>query len=45
MASVPVELSPPSHVDNTEELVIIDDLDELANAAIVMGCGDDNPYR
>ncbi len=23
----------------------INDLDALADAAIVMGCGDDNPYR
>jgi hypothetical protein len=45
MGSVPVELNPPGPVEDTEELVIIDDLDELANAAIVMGCGDDNPYR
>ncbi|MGH3850609.1 MAG: hypothetical protein ACRDRT_13050 [Pseudonocardiaceae bacterium] len=45
MASVPVELNQPRPVDDTEEIVIIDDLDGLANAAIVMGCGDDNPYR
>jgi hypothetical protein len=45
MTSVPGELNAPSPVDDTEELVIIDDLDELADAAIVMGCGDDNPYR
>jgi hypothetical protein len=45
MAAVPVELAPPRRGDDVEELVIIDDLDELADAAIVMGCGDDNPYR
>jgi hypothetical protein len=45
MAPVPVELNPPRSVDDTEEIVIIDDLDKLADAAIVMGCGDDNPYR
>lgn len=45
MTSVPVEINQPDPVDNTEELVIIDDLDELTNTAIVMGCGDDNPYR
>lgn len=45
MAPVPVELNPSRPVDDTEEIVVIDDLDELANAAIMMGCGDDNPYR
>lgn len=45
MASVPVELNLLRPVDDTEEIVMIDDLEELANTAIVMGCGDDNPYR
>lgn len=45
MVAVPVELAPPRRGDDGEELVIVDDLDELADTAIVMGCGDDNPYR
>lgn len=45
MAPVLVELAPPRPVESEEEIVIIDDLDEMADAAMVMGCGDDNPYR
>lgn len=45
MAHIVVELDSPRSIDDTEELVIIDDLDELTNSMIVMGCGDDNPYR
>lgn len=45
MTSSPVEIDQPDPVDNTDELIIIDDLDELTSTAIVMGCGDDNPYR
>ncbi len=45
MAPIPVEINPPRPIDDTEELIIIDDLNELTNAMIVMGCGDDNPYR
>lgn len=43
MALIQAELDPPPPIE--EEVVIIDDLDALADAAIVMGCGDDNPYR
>jgi hypothetical protein len=29
----------------TDEIEIIDDVDQYAEAAIDLGCGDDNPYR
>lgn len=45
MSLVRLELDPPPPVDHEEEVVIIDDLDALTGEAIVMGCGDDNPYR
>lgn len=44
MTAVPVEINLSRPVDN-EEIIIIDDLDQLASDTIVMGCGDDNPYR
>ncbi|MGH3942923.1 MAG: hypothetical protein ACRDTG_30735 [Pseudonocardiaceae bacterium] len=44
MTPVLVELTPPRPTDR-EEIVIIDDVDALTDAAVVMGCGDDNPYR
>ncbi|MGI9063853.1 MAG: hypothetical protein ACR2FQ_08615 [Pseudonocardiaceae bacterium] len=44
MTPVLVELAPPRPTDR-EEIVIIDDVDALTDAAVVMGCGDDNPYR
>lgn len=43
MTAVPVEINLSRPIDDEE--IIIDDLDELANDTIVMGCGDDNPYR
>lgn len=45
MTPVLVELTPPRPADREEEIVIIDDVDALTDAAVVMGCGDDNPYR
>ena len=45
MAPIVVQIDPPRSVDHTAEFVIIDDVDELTDAVIVMGCGDDNPYR
>ncbi|MGH3899613.1 MAG: hypothetical protein ACRDTA_15500 [Pseudonocardiaceae bacterium] len=45
MALIVVELDPPHPADHEDEVVIIDDLDALTDAAIVMGCGDDNPYQ
>jgi len=45
MALVQVELDPPPPADHEHEVVIIDDLDVLTDATIVMGCGDDNPYQ
>lgn len=45
MVSVLVELASPASADREEEIVIIDDVNELADTAVVMGCGDDNPYQ
>ena len=45
MVSVLVELAPPDSADREEGIVIIDDVNELADTAVVMGCGDDNPYQ
>ncbi|MGQ0776874.1 MAG: hypothetical protein ACT4NY_21060 [Pseudonocardiales bacterium] len=45
MTPVLVELTPPCRTDREEEIIIIDDVDALTDAAVVMGCGDDNPYR
>jgi hypothetical protein len=28
-----------------DDISIIDDVDELASAAAMLGCGDDNPYH
>ncbi len=32
-------------MSETEEFEIIDDVDEYAETAIDLGCGDDNPYN
>lgn len=45
MDSAPVETAHSRLADDGPEIVVIDDLDELGETAIVMGCGDDNPYR
>lgn len=32
-------------MNDTEEIEIIDDVDEHADTMIDLGCGDDNPYQ
>lgn len=34
-----------SPVDGADEIEIIDNVDDYADAAIDLGCGDDNPYQ
>ncbi|MCA1710028.1 MAG: hypothetical protein LC808_44775 [Actinobacteria bacterium] len=45
MAPIAVELGPPHSGDYETEAVIIEDIDQWTDTVIVMGCGDDNPYR
>ena len=44
MSPVPVMITtaPPAQ---DEEISFIDDIDALASAEVMLGCGDDNPYN
>jgi hypothetical protein len=44
MSPVPVmiTITPRAH---DEDISLIDDIDALASAAAMLGCGDDNPYH
>lgn len=45
MAPVAVEImaAPGSVVD--DEITIVDDVDTVSSAAVMLGCGNDNPYN
>lgn len=43
MTAVMVELTPTRSAEDTEEVVLIDDLDAYTSAS-QPGCNDDNPY-
>jgi hypothetical protein len=32
-------------MNDTEDFEIVDNVDEYADAALDLGCGDDNPYQ
>lgn len=32
-------------MNETDDIEVIEDVDEYAEAAIGLGCGDDNPYQ
>jgi hypothetical protein len=44
MSPVPVMITtaPPAEAD---DISFIDDIDTLASAEVMLGCGDDNPYH
>ncbi|MFC5188063.1 hypothetical protein [Actinomadura harenae] len=45
MSPALVELEPPaSVVADEEEVVFMPDMDTIASAEVMLGCGDDNPY-
>ena len=44
MSPVPVMITVAPHPEN-EDVSFIDDVDALASAETMLGCGDDNPYH
>lgn len=46
MAPVAVEImAPPDSVITDEQITIVDDVDAVSSAAVMLGCGNDNPYN
>jgi hypothetical protein len=43
MSPVPVMITTPPA--EGEDIRFIDDIDALASAEVMLGCGDDNPYH
>lgn len=44
MAPVAVEIMAAPGTVMDEEITFIDDVDTVGSAAVMLGCGDDNPY-
>ncbi|MFC9973863.1 hypothetical protein ACFVH6_23490 [Spirillospora sp. NPDC127200] len=45
MSRALVDLEPPAPVvTDEEEVVFMPDMDTIASAEVMLGCGDDNPY-
>ena len=44
MSPVPVMITAAPHADGGD-ISFIDDVDALASAEAMLGCGDDNPYH
>ncbi|MBB6170720.1 hypothetical protein HNR23_000780 [Nocardiopsis mwathae] len=45
MAPVMVEITPRPLPDEETDVEIIENIDGIASTEIMLGCGDDNPYR
>jgi hypothetical protein len=45
MSPVPVTITAAPPRPDSEDISFIDDIDTLASAEVMLGCGDDNPYH
>lgn len=45
MAPVAVEIMTAPGSVAGDEITLVDDVDTVSSAAVMLGCGDDNPYN